>query len=89
VEFKLNKYHRNIPEEDLLQDMRRVAALLKQAHLSGTDYNEHGKYSYSCIQKRFRGWTNACKKAGLSYSYKLQDKIYFRHVLINCGNIGF
>ena len=65
--FKLNIYHRNTPEEVLLQDMRRVAALLGQTHLSGTEYKEHGKYSYGCIQKRFNGWINACKKAGLSY----------------------
>ena len=52
--FKLNIYHRNTPEEVLLQDMRRVAALLGQTHLSGTEYKEHGKYSYGCIQKRFK-----------------------------------
>ena len=68
MEFKLNTYHRNVPEEDLLQDMRRVADLLGQSHLAGTDYNKHGKYSYGGIQKRFNGWTKACKKAGLSYA---------------------
>jgi len=68
MKFELNEYRRNIPEEDLLQDMRRVATLLGQSHLSGTDYKEHGKYSYGGIRKRFNGWTNACKKAGLSYA---------------------
>ena len=68
MEFKLNKYHRNVPEEDLLRDIQRVAGLLGQSYLSGSDYDKHGKYSYSGIQKRFSGWTNACKKAGLSYA---------------------
>ena len=59
MKFELNTYHRNTPEDDLLKDMRRVAASLGQSHLSGTDYKKHGKYSYSGIQKRFNGCTNA------------------------------
>ena len=67
MEFKLNKYHRNIPEADILQDMRRVAVFLGKQIISGTEYDKYGQYSYSGIQKRFNGWINACVKAGLSH----------------------
>ena len=66
MKFELNKYHRNIPDDVLLQDMRRVAGLLGKPILSRTEYAKHGQYSHSVIEKRFNGWSDACKIIGLS-----------------------
>jgi len=72
MEFKLNKYNRNIPDEEFLQDMKRVADQLNQSNLTTEDYNKYGLFHNSTIGKRFGGWKNACIKAGLQLA-KLQQ----------------
>ena len=66
MEFKLNDYHRNISDNDLLEDILRVASNLKKSSISKSDYkNNGGKYGVGTIAKRFNGWTGALQKCGL------------------------
>lgn len=65
MEFVLNEYHRNVPEEDLLSDLVSVANQLNQKTLSLSEYSKHGKYSGGTFRNRFGSWSNALKKAGL------------------------
>ena len=37
MEFVLNEYHRNTPDEELIEDVKRVADLLKKESLSCKD----------------------------------------------------
>jgi flagellin-specific chaperone FliS len=79
MEFKLNPYHRNIPDVELLQDIQRVASLLNQKHLTKSEYNKNGSFDSETISRRFAGWLNACAKAELSHikcqkTKKLTDK---------------
>lgn len=70
MEFVLNEYHRNISDEELINDVLRVAKLCDTCGLSMTKYNELGKYHSSTIIKRFGGWYNALESMGLSaYKY--------------------
>jgi len=78
MEFKLNTYNRNVPDEDFIEDMQRVAKFLKQNYLTHEDYNKHGKYHSTTIQKRFNGWSNACLKSEL---------LFKRHSRINKNDI--
>lgn len=67
MEFKLNDYHRNITDEELLKDILRVANSLGKATISKTEYVKNGgKYHSSTIGRRFNGWLKALKKCGLS-----------------------
>ena len=66
MEFTLNEYHRNISDEEFLEDLRRVAQIMESEGLTMTDYSLHGKYHPSTIAKRFGGWRTAIKLAGLS-----------------------
>lgn len=66
MEFKLNEYHRDVSDEELLDDLRRVAELLSKENLTRSEYQENGKYHPSTIANRFGGWRNSLKKAGLS-----------------------
>lgn len=66
MEFKLNEYHRDVSDEELLDDLRRVAELLSKENLTMSEYQENGKYHPSTIANRFGGWRNSLKKAGLS-----------------------
>ncbi len=66
MEFVLNEYHRNISDEELINDILRVAKLCGTDRLSRTTYNKHGKYHCDTIAKRFGGWNKALEIIGLS-----------------------
>ena len=70
MEFTLNDYHRSLSNEELLQDLFRVATLLGKSSITRGEYKEHGKYSWSTISKRFHGWNKALVLAGLKSSKK-------------------
>jgi 5-methylcytosine-specific restriction endonuclease McrA len=64
MKFELEDFHRDIPDEKLIDDIRQVAAKLKQNSLTTRQYDEHGKYSSQTIISRFT-WIKAIEKAGL------------------------
>ena len=67
MEFKLNDYHRNVADEELLKDILRVANYLGKSTITRTEYlNNGGKYHSSTIEKRYGGWLKALRKCGLS-----------------------
>jgi 5-methylcytosine-specific restriction endonuclease McrA len=66
MEFILNDYHRNVSDDELLNDLKRVVQLLDKTTLYRKEYNEYGKFSSTTIERRFKRWSNACRLAGLS-----------------------
>lgn len=74
-----------IPEKRLLEDLRRVSKLLCKQSLTLEDYSKHGKFSASAISKRWGGWNQAKRRAGLSIGrvYNSTDDDYF----INLANV--
>lgn len=42
MEFKLNEYHHNISDKDLLNDVARVAKALNKANLTKKEYTQNG-----------------------------------------------
>ncbi|MBR4488786.1 MAG: HNH endonuclease [Bacteroidales bacterium] len=65
MEFKLNEYHRDISDEELLGDIRRIAEIVGTGRLSRSEYKKHGKYGTTTIERRFGGWNAAIEKIGL------------------------
>src|ERR1700690_3423375 len=65
MEFKLEDFHRNVSKEDLIEDLRKVHALLKSASkkLTYRSYAEHGRYSASTMAERFGDWNRALEAA--------------------------
>ncbi len=70
MQFKLEIFHRDISDEDLLADLRRVESSLKTRarKLSFRAYRQSGKYSSSTIAERFGSWNKALLAAGLGTS---------------------
>ena len=67
MEFKLNEYHRNVSDEELLKDILRVAKSLNKDTITIKEYVDNGgKYHSSTISRRFNGWINAIQMAGLT-----------------------
>ena len=71
MEFVLNEYHRNVPDEEMLADIVRVANGLRRDTLSAEQYRKNGgKYHPTTIIKRFGGWVYALQKCGLESGQK-------------------
>ena len=85
MEFVLNEYHRNTPDEELVEDVKRVADLLKKESLSCKDYSSHGRFSYGTLRNRFGSWNEVLRRAGLSvekgrlkfHDYCESDEVFF------------
>jgi hypothetical protein len=60
-----NHIHRNVSNEELTADLKRVSSLLNQPKLSYAIYSKHGKYSKQLFKNRFRTWNKALAVAGL------------------------
>jgi hypothetical protein len=66
MKFELKTHHRNISDEELLDDLKRIAHVLKEDTFSSRDYEKHGgKFRSATMALRFNSWNNALEKAGL------------------------
>jgi hypothetical protein len=65
MRFELEPDNFNQPDEDLLADLRRVAALIQPAGITKDLYNEHGRWCAATMQKRFGNWNTALRRAGI------------------------
>lgn len=65
MKYKVKIYHTKTGENELLEDLCRVAKKLRKNQVSVTEYKKHGKFSETTIKDMFGSWNRAIKKAGL------------------------
>jgi hypothetical protein len=74
----------NIPTQEMLDDLRRVALLLKKQTMTQQEYKDQGgKFGCNIICRRFGGsWSKAIESIGLSQSrtYGVTDEEYFHNL---------
>ena len=74
----------NIPSDEMLEDIRRIASQLNQQTLTQQEYeNNGGRFSCSTICKRFGGsWFKAIESIGLGRSrpYGVTNEEYFQNL---------
>jgi hypothetical protein len=68
MKFQLETYHRNVSNEDLIQDVRHVSKQSGKHTVTIAEYEQLGKYHPSTLQRRFRSWFNVLQVAGLQDS---------------------
>ena len=67
MEFKLNEYHKNVSDEELLKDILRVAKILGKDTITLKEYEDNGgRYGTTTFIRRFGGWLNALRLCGLT-----------------------
>jgi 5-methylcytosine-specific restriction endonuclease McrA len=71
MKFQLETYHRNIPDEDLLADLQRVAMELRKSSVTIDEYNERGQFHNTTLSRRFGSWFKTLERAGLSKTRNL------------------
>ena len=66
MKFELDTFNRNVPDEELLQDLVAVNAKLKAQRktLTFRSYGTLGKYAAGTIGVRFGSWNDGLRKAG-------------------------
>lgn len=90
MKFELETHHRNIPDEELLQDLTRVAKELGKDKVTIDEYNERGKFHNTTLTRRFGSWFTALKKAGLKKTRNLNipDEELFENLVNVWGKLG-
>ncbi|GAB1376414.1 hypothetical protein MASR1M48_12620 [Lactococcus petauri] len=68
MEFRLNEYHQGVTDDEILDDIKRVALENKDQYLSIRAYRLKGKYSESTISSHFGSWSAVQEKLGLRMS---------------------
>jgi 5-methylcytosine-specific restriction endonuclease McrA len=65
MKFELERLPKNCSDKVILEEIQRVATLLKKETVITKDLSKHGKIHPSTVIKKFGTWNNALKKAGL------------------------
>lgn len=75
MDFVFKENHRNISDEELINDLKKTAENLHINELSKDIYDENGEYHSSTICKRFGCWSNALELADLKMGKNYRKKI--------------
>jgi hypothetical protein len=68
MKFELDLINRNVPDEDLIKDLQKVANENNKTTVTIAEYEKQGKFHPSTFQRRFRSWFKALEIAGLEKS---------------------
>ena len=68
MKFELNEYHRNTSDEELIEDLKKVAKLLQKDSVTIDDYNQYGQFHATTLTRRFKSWFCCLEKAELKMS---------------------
>lgn len=65
MKFELEEYHRNVSNQELISDLKRVAKQINQNFVTREQQDENGKYHSATYIRRFGSWFDALTMAGL------------------------
>src|SRR5438309_1352052 len=65
IVFEIRPFHRNVPNQELLADLRAVALRLGARTLTRGAYKANGRFTPSMLYSRFGSWNAALRAAGL------------------------
>lgn len=72
MKFVLKTINRNIPDQELLDDLKKIALKLGNDKMTIVEFNNNkGKYSATTIYNRFGTWNKALEKAGLKITHQI------------------
>ncbi len=75
MKFQLNEYKRNISQDDLVADLKRVALETGKDKLTTKDYKKFGgKYSIDSFSKKIGSWFDCLELAGLDKTRSLLNR---------------
>lgn len=69
--FNLKLHQRNIPEQDMIVDLIKVAEKLAKKTITKIDYDEHGRFGVTTFLRKFGSWNKALITAGLDLNCRI------------------
>ena len=69
MKFELNRLPRGASEEEIKNEVKRVAELIPDTVISTTKFNELSKISTDTLRRKFGSWENVLKLCGLEHRY--------------------
>lgn len=91
MQYKLNEFNRNVPDNELIDDLKRVAEKLGLNKISSRQYNDNGaKYTAGTIATRFGTWNKALVKADLNLVHQrdVSEEDLFKNIENVWLNVG-
>jgi len=70
MKYELNIYHRNTPDQELLNDLKKVADQIGMDKVTRYQYDQKGKFHSGTLINRFGTWNRTLEKAGLKIAVK-------------------
>lgn len=71
MKFKLDLFHRNTSEDDMLNDLKSVSKEIQKQSVTMEEYNKFGKFHSTTLTRKMGSWFNILKKANLETSRSL------------------
>ncbi len=75
MRFELSEYHRNVTDQELLDDIVNVARQLNKSTITIAEYDNYGKYNSTTISRHFSSWNSAIKLTGLVPSMEFHSEV--------------
>lgn len=75
MSFELEPHHRDIPDQELISDLVRVANDINASTVTIDAYNEKGRFHATTLTRRFGSWFKALELAGLKKTRNLNIPI--------------
>lgn len=69
-----NHKRKNIPDSEILDDIKNVSIALNKKTFSSNEYDQNGCFSRCLVSRRFKTWNNALSAAGL-VPYEVQSGV--------------
>jgi hypothetical protein len=90
MKFELEPDNRNSSNEELLNDLKRVAVEIGKDKVTIDEYNERGRFHSTTLTRRFGNWFKALDRAGLSKTRNLnltEEELFenLEHAWISIG----
>jgi len=74
MKFELKDYHQSVSDQELIDDIKRVANELDQEYLTVVQYDRLGNFNASTAKRRFGSWIKSIEAAGLKKSKGQKNK---------------
>lgn len=82
IHLDLSPFRRNVPDDDLLADLRQVAEERGASSVTMERYAAFGRYGSETVRRRFGSWNEALQRAGLqpSKQWRIPDEKLFANL---------
>jgi 5-methylcytosine-specific restriction endonuclease McrA len=88
--FEIKLRRRNVPENELLADLKRVAIVIGGESVTAVIYADKGKFGVNTFLRRFGSWHNALEAAGLQivHNVNITDEALFENIATVWQHLG-